>query len=239
MALETLNIDSVNTVKILIVGPAGIGKTSTIRTIADQENKGKVCVLSAESGLLAVRSFVKDKIIEGWEVKTYADLREAYGKLTTDEFYKNRYEWVFIDSLTEISSRVVEAMKNKYPAKNDSFNMWGDYNDTFTMMIKAFRDIKHLNVVFTCLETVEKDDLNRRYVAPAIAGTQAKERLASYFDEVFYMTSIKQDDGSERRVFITQQYDRFPAKDRSGKLDLIEEPNLEYIRDKILNENHN
>jgi hypothetical protein len=142
---------------------------------------------------------------------------------------------VFVDSLTEISSRVVEALKLKYTSKADSYQLWGDYNDTMTLIIKAFRDIKYFNVVFTALETVEKDELNRRYVAPAIAGTQIKDRLTSFFDEVLYMTTIKSEDGTERRVFITQPYDRYPAKDRSGKLDLIEKPDLAYIRTKILN----
>jgi len=105
-----------------------------------------------------------------------------------------------------------------------------------TGIIKAFRDIKHFNVAFTALETIEKDEVNRRYPVPAISGAQVKDRLTSYFDEVFYMTTMKQEDGEERRVFVTQPYNGYPAKDRSGRLDLIEKPDLAYIRNKILNQ---
>jgi hypothetical protein len=145
----------------------------------------------------------------------------------------------FIDSLSEIAARCVEAMKAKYPNKADSFNLWGEYSDLITMIIKGFRDIPAYNVVFTCLPSVEKDENNVRYIGAAIPGKTLQERLTSYFDEVLYMTSQRAEDGTEYRCFLTQPVDRYPAKDRSGKLKPIEKPNLAYIKSKIFGGNNN
>jgi hypothetical protein len=229
MGLKEISCGSVETINVVLIGPAGIGKTSQIASVLE-DNGNKVCVVSAESGLLPVRDHVKSGRVIGWEISSFDDIREVYKKLTTGDQFLDQVKWVFIDSLTEVSSQCLEAMKAKYPTASDSYRMWGDYNDRMTVMIKAFRDIKYYNVVFTCLDAVEKDELNRRYVGPAIAGSQLKERLTSYFDEVLYMTTMKQEDGTEQRVFITQPYERYPAKDRSGKLDLIEKPDLAYCQ---------
>jgi hypothetical protein len=91
----------------------------------------------------------------------------------------------------------------------------------------------HYNIVFTCLPSTEKDETNRRYIAPSISGSGLKEKLTSYFDEVFYMTSQKNSEGNEERIFITQPIERYPAKDRSGVLETIEQPNLTVIKNKI------
>jgi len=231
MALKPITADSTDRFTALVIGESGIGKTSLIRTLPDDEN---VCLLSAESGLLCIRDLVKSKRVTGFEIGSFAEMREAFSMLNTDKF-KEHYKWIFIDSLTEIASRAVEAMKAKYPKKADSFPMWGEYNDLMTQMIKGFRDISHYSVVFTCLPSIEKDETNKRYTAPSISGSGLKERLTSYFDEVFYMTSQKDSDGNDERVFITQPWERYPAKDRSGALALIEQPNLTEIKHKIFN----
>lgn len=231
MALRPITTQSVDRFTSLIIGEAGTGKTSLLRTIPKDE---KVCCLSSEAGLLAVRDMVSDGLVEGYEITSFADMREAYQLLLSTDF-QSRYKWVFIDSLTEISSRCVEAMKSKYTSKADSFNLWGEYSDLMQMIIKGFRDLQAYSVVFTCLPSVETDEFKRRYVGAAIAGKQLQERLTSYFDLVLYMTIQQSDDGSTYRAFYTQPIDRFPAKDRSGKLSPIEKPDLSHIQNKILN----
>lgn len=233
MALKSISKDSVNRFTALIIGDAGVGKTSLIKTIPEDE---RVCCLSAESGLLAVRDLVESGRVEGYEITSFADMKEAYQLLLTPDF-QNRYKWIFIDSLTEISGRCVEAMKQKYQSKSDSFSLWGEYSDLMQMIIKGFRDLQAYSVIFTCLPSIETDELKRRYVGAAIAGKQLQERLTSYFDLVLYMNIQQADDGSTYRAFYTQPIDRYPAKDRSGKLSQIEKPDLAYIKNKILGGN--
>ncbi|MDH5528170.1 MAG: hypothetical protein OEY97_12780, partial [Nitrospirota bacterium] len=46
---------------------------------------------------------------------------------------------------------------------------------------------------------------------------------------------LKDDDGATYRAFVCQTLNPwgYPAKDRSGRLDLIEEPNLQKLMEKI------
>lgn len=242
--MKKISLESSSRFCALVIGPAGIGKTSLLRSIAGQkydpqtgtweqsgEPAGKVCTISAESGLLCVRDLVAAGAVEGFEIESFADMREVQAQLMTPAF-QERYQWIFIDSLTEISARCVDFAKQKYPSGADGFKLWGEYNDAMTAIIKAYRDMTQYNVVFTCLETVDKDQNNVRYKAPMISGSGLKERLTSYFDEVLYMDRITLDDGTQRVVFKTRELG--VAKDRSGRLSPIEEPSLLAIRDKIL-----
>lgn len=230
MSLNFIKPDSANRLTALVIGMAGIGKTSLLRTIPEDE---PVCTLSAEAGLLCVRDLVRSKKVTGVEIKSLAEFQEALGALKTAE-WKQVYRWIFIDSLTEIASRCVEEYQRRYPDKKDSFNLWGGYLDTMTALIKDFRDLTDYNVVFTCLESVDYDEVKRRHIGPDIQGRQLKERLTSYFDEVFYMTTLPNGNGVDQRVFFTQPRPGQPGKDRSGKLDEIEAPDLAAIKTKIL-----
>jgi len=229
MALRPITKESVDRFTCLVLGPAGIGKTSLIRTIPENE---KVLVLSAESGLLAIGDLVRSGKVEGFEIGSFAEMKEAYQYVLSPE--GKRWSWIFLDSLTELSARCVEAMQSKYPSKSDSFPMWGEYNNLMTHIIKGFRDLQTHSVIFTGLVTIDKDESNRRYIGPAISGSSLKERLTSYFDEVLLMESRASDDGIEHRCFLTQPIERSCAKDRSGKLSPIEKPDLAYIKNKIL-----
>lgn len=244
--LKPITEESANRIACLVIGKYGLGKTSLIRTIFGQEYNGngwknvtesedRVCVLSAESGLLAVRDLVTAGVVEGYEIGSLQDFKEAYELLKNNAEMKKRYQWIFIDSLTEIAARCEEVMHERYPDPSKSFRMWGDYTKTMEKTIKGFRDMHEYNVVFVALETEDKDEINRRIFQPAIAGKGLKEKLPSYFDEVFYLRSIQEENNTDRRVFYTQPINEYPAKDRSGKLEPIEEPNLMKIKNKILN----
>ena len=163
MPLKPITPETANRFCCLVVAPAGTGKTSLLRTIMGQEfnpdarqweqkeePSQKVCTLSAEAGLLCVRDLVTAGLVQGYEIGSLLDFKEALSMLMQPDF-KERYQWVFIDSLTEISSRCVEHMKQKHQGSKDAFKLWGEYNDTMTQIIKAFRDMTDYNVVFTCL----------------------------------------------------------------------------------------
>jgi hypothetical protein len=50
------------------------------------------------------------------------------------------------------------------------------------------------------------------------------------------MTAVTDEQGSPRRVFFTTATSGYPAKDRSGKLAAVENPDLAEIKAKILGE---
>jgi len=247
--LQPISAETASRMAALVIGPPGIGKTSLMRSLMGQEFDpaqggwiqtgnpvGRVCMLSAESGLLCVRDLVQAGYIEGFNIRNLGEFKEALQLLSMPES-QQKYQWIFIDSLTEIASRCVEAMKAKYPDKKDSFPMWGEYSDTMTALIKAFRDLVAYNVVFSCLDDIDKDELNRRFVGPAIEGKGVKQRLPSYFDEVLYLTQFTNDQGIPYRAFVCQPTDKLQAKDRSGKLFPIEKPCLRNVYQKIIGGN--
>lgn len=251
MALQRITAQSADRICALLIGPAGIGKTSQIRCLLGQDYQNgawvqsgfqpeKVLVLSAESGLLCVRDLVASGQVEGFEVRSLADFQEALRFCLSPEFRQAGYRWVFLDSLTEIAARCAEDLQKKYPSKSDSFKMWGEYSQTMTDIIKTFRDLSGVNVVFTCLLAVEKDDAGRRFPVPDISGSGLKQRLTSYFDEVLVMERLVLNVGNpeapmmqEVLVFNTKAPVGL-AKDRSGKLAETEYPSLLAIRNKIL-----
>jgi len=190
-------------------------------------------LFTSEEGRKAVRDLITAGLVEGYEISSLSEFKEAYQMLATTQAMKERYEWVFIDSLTEISARCDEVMRDKYPDKAKTFARWDDYNSTMQTTIKHFRDLTDYSVVFTALETIDKDDNNRRFASPDVVGRGLKEKLPSYFDEVFYMQIEAGADG-DQRVFYTHPVHEFPAKDRSGKLNVTEFPNLLTIKNKIL-----
>lgn len=251
MALQRITAQSADRICALLIGPAGIGKTSQIRCLLGQDYQNgqwvqsgfqpeKVLVLSAESGLLCVRDLVASGQVEGFEVRSLADFQEALRFCLSPDFRQAGYRWVFIDSLTEISARCAEDLQRKYPSKSDSFKLWGEYNQVMTDIIKTFRDLSGVNVVFTCLLAVEKDDAGRRFPVPDISGSGLKQRLTSYFDEVLVMERLVLNVGNPEAPTMQEVLvcnTRNPvglAKDRSGKLAETEYPSLLAIRNKIL-----
>ena len=231
MTLQPIKPDNANRFTALVIGSAGKGKTSLLRTIPEDE---PVCVLSAESGLLCVRDLVESSRIQGFIISSFTDMQDAYMHLR-EEAEKGTYRWVFIDSLTEISAVAVKQMEKEFPNPKDAIKMWGMYTTRMTDLIKGFRDLQPYNVVFTCLDTVDADELNRRFVGPNMAGKAVKEKLSSDFDEVFYLDIFTKDEtGESRRLLVTQPINQMPAKDRSGKLKTYESPDLGAIKTKIL-----
>jgi hypothetical protein len=84
--LRPIAKENVQRFTALIIGEAGIGKTSLIRTIPDDE---KACIISAESGLLCINDLVQSGKVEGFEIGSFSEMKEAYQFLLNPEMQKN------------------------------------------------------------------------------------------------------------------------------------------------------
>lgn len=223
-----------NALKFLIYGQPGAGKTTLASTINEP-----VLIISAESGLRslsgkeidAVSLEIDDAGVVVPRAQRVERLREAFRFLQDPEVMK-KYKWVFIDSLSEIGDFILSGLKEKYPSEKDKFKLYGDYNDTMRSFITGVRDMPDYNVVFTALEKVEKDDVGRRYKTVNLTGSIG-DNLPAYFDEVFYYHKAEGENGQQLRMLLTDGTDQYVAKDRSGVLAKIEEPNLSAIAQKI------
>lgn len=209
---------------MLVVGESGVGKTTLAKTIPDGQ---RAIIISAESGLLSLSGTEID-VIQCPDWLTFVEAYKWVKKNGAD------YQWVFIDSLSELAQRLVERMKERYPNRSDSMVMWGEYSDTMTNAIKAWRDLSTHNVVFTALPSVDKDGVTgARFVGIDIAG-KISAKLPAFFDEVFSLRIFRNESGEERRCLVTYPHDGWVGKDRSGALDAFEPPHLGQVAAKIL-----
>lgn len=230
-SVSDLNLDRL---KILVYGHAGAGKTYLASTIEEP-----TLVLSVESGLLSIKESKLDAIdITTDDSGTLVSpaqrvrrLQEAYKFLTTEEC-RSKYKWVFIDSLSEISQNMMEALYLEFPDRKDALPMYGENAKRMRSLIKAFRDLPWYNVVFTALAEDDKDENNKRYKSIQMVGKIA-QALPGLLDEVFFLTAHEGEEGQIVRRLITKGTDKVICKDRSGKLEMYEQPNLQTIADKI------
>jgi hypothetical protein len=82
-------------------------------------------------------------------------------------------------------------------------------------------------ILVAILETV-KDDFGRIEHRIQLEGEKTGRELPGIVDEIISYQFIDFGDGKPARAFVCTQPNQwcYPAKDRSGRLDLFEEPNL-------------
>lgn len=241
MLLRSTKSYGTTSLKILVYGVPGVGKTTLASTIDEP-----TMIVSAESGMLSLSDFDLDYFDitlddDGNKIATstekMARLQEVAAYLQGKD---KKHKWLVIDSLTEIGQIVYESIKESDPKFKDAKNnlvLWGLYGEKMRSLIKFFRDLPGYNVVFTALAKTDKDELNRRIMAVDLQGKIA-DQLPGYFDEVFYYEVVDsaEDQGAKHRRLVTQPSEKFVAKDRSGKLSVYEKPNLSEIAKKIRGE---
>jgi phage nucleotide-binding protein len=217
----------------LIVGPSGIGKTSLVRTLPEPESK--ILLISAESGLACLDGTNID-VIEVDPNSPTKSLEEIYDFLSLDAT-KKKYKYVFVDSLTEIAQLIVAELKKDphFGQPKNALPMWGKYGELMTMVIKSYRDMSDYSVIFTCLDAVEKDGLEK-VESFNIQGSSIKNSLKAWFDLVLFYKVYRDEEGNHIRKLVTDIAEAPLAKDRTGKLEAFEEANLEIVIKKIIRE---
>lgn len=207
--------------KILVYGMAGAGKTYLARTAP-----GKVLVISAEAGLLSIRDAQN---VEAIEVKSAAEVVEVYEALRSG---KLQYDTVCLDSISEISELLLQAEKAKH---KDARKAYGEVQESVTNVMRAFRDLQ-MHVMFICKEDkVNNDGVFEQ--APKMVGTKLGQSITYFFDEVLALRVIEDTDAEgnpvQARWLQTRIGQGYVAKDRSGKLEAFEEPNLTKLIEKL------
>lgn len=218
MAIEIKSTKDVTNhgIKILVYGPAGAGKTTLIKTLPSP------IVLSAEAGLLSIAGTDIPYI----SVHNMAELEEAYNYVKE---HLNEYGSVVLDSISEIAEVVLAAEKEK---NKDARQAYGALLDTMKAMVRAFRDLP-TNIYFSAQMEKQQDDTGRIFYGPGAPGTKVSQMLPYIFDEVFVLRVEPNQEGKLERWLQTFKDVVYEAKDRSGKLDAFEKPDLGAIIAKI------
>lgn len=205
-------------IKVLVHGPAGSGKTRLCSTTG-----GKAIILSAESGLLSLAGFDIDVI----EIKSMPDLYEAFTFLKAD----TTYDWVCLDSISEIAEVLLSTERGK---TKDARQAYGELSDQMMQLLRGFRDLPK-NVYFSAKQSKMKDEVTGGLLyAPSAPGSKVPEAMPYLFDMVFALHAWKDEEGGMQYGLQTSRDAQYEAKDRSGKLDMMEPANLGAIHDKII-----
>ena len=212
---KDLNADGV---KILVYGHAGAGKTSLIKTLPNP------VVISAEGGLLSIA----DSDIPYVDVKGTEDIYSVFEFLNGPE--GQQFESIALDSISEIAEVVLNQAKKE---TKDPRQAYGSLMEVMQDLIRAFRDIKGKNVYFSCKCEKMADEQGRILYSPSMPGAKLGQSLPYFFDEVLALRVERDTDGNTQRALMCDTDGLWSAKDRSGKLDAWEAPDLGEIINKI------
>ena len=220
MAINLQNTSSVtaSSVDVLVYGQAGAGKTTLITTLPAP------VILSAEAGLLSIAG----SNIPFLQINDMGDLREAYKWLAESDEAK-AFESVAIDSISEIAE--VCLGKEKAIAK-DPRQAYGEMQTVMAEVIRSFRDLPR-HVLMTAKLEKAQDEMGRILYAPSMPGNKTGQSLPYFFDLVLALRVEKDAEGVTQRALMTDSDGLWQAKDRSGKLDAWETPDLVAVIRKV------
>lgn len=219
---STANISNIQGVKVLVYGEAGSGKTHLISTAP------RPVIFSAESGLLSLRKFN----LPYHSISTFKDLEEIYLFSTKSAEMKN-FDTICLDSISEIAEVILADLKSK---NKDPRKAYGEVQDVMLDMIRGFRDIPQKNVYFSAKQDIIKDGTTGAlYFGPMMPGQKLPVALPYFFDELFQIQVFTDPaTNTEYRSLRCKKDNQYQAKDRSGNLEMWEEPNLKNIFLKIM-----
>lgn len=244
-------------IKAAIFGKAGIGKTTLLMTL----RSGTALFFDLEAGDLAVEGWPGDSMRprtweecrdlacfiggpnpalrddQAYSAADYATVCEKLG----DPTQLDRYQTIFVDSITVAGRLCLQWCRGQpeaFAERTGKPDLRGAYGLHGREMIAWLTHLQHTrgkNVIFVGVLDEKLDDFNRRVYTPQIDGSKTGLELPGIVDEVLTLAEIKDQAGKPFRALVCQTLNPwgFPAKDRSGRLDLVEEPHLGRLFEKI------
>ena len=239
---------------ILLLGRFGAGKTWQARTL----DPSSTLIVDIENGTLSIddiamahtrpQSFpeLQNLIVQIVGPNRSFAPSELYSQAHFDRcggFLQGieQYRTLFIDTVTTASrlsfrhaSTLPEAVSER-TGRPDQRAAYGAHARQFLLALHHLQSARGLNIILIgALETVT-DDYGRIEHRLQAEGQRVPREIAGIVDEVITLDTIDFGDGKPIRCFVcTSNAWGFPAKDRSGRLEQIEPPDLGKLIAKIL-----
>lgn len=215
--------ENIVNVKLLIYGEAGIGKTRMVSTAPNP------LLISSEKGLMSL----KDEDIDYINITSLQDIEDTYNYLVSDSESLNKYDTYCLDSISDLAEIILhEFMENE----RDGRNAYGKLGNIGLDLLRRFRDISSKHLYFIAKMVREEDEYTGIPTwRPYMPGKTLINSLPHMFD---ILAPLRKNETEDKKIIYTYLQIKpdiqFMSKDRSNKLDEIEEPNLTKIFNKIL-----
>lgn len=207
------------TIKALVAGPPGSGKTRTASTWPNP------LYADIEGRLLSVR----DRDVHRVKIDTVAEMEELKALLDQTAEIRTRMlgvpvNTVVIDTVDELARMLIK--ERLRAEKIETFRMadWGWFGDQLRGILRGFRNLEDLNVLFNVhVKSTEDSETGRVEKKPDIQGAVGNE-IAGYVDEAFLLVARPVTDPKTGQRTIKRYFQTFPdaqhdwVKDHSGTL---------------------
>ena len=245
--------------KIVVCGSSGVGKTTLARTL----NPATTLFMDLEAGDAAIEGHPIDVVrprtwVECRDLACF--LGGANPSLSEDQPYGQahydyvatmygdssdvwqKYDTLFVDSIT-VAGRLCfqwclqqPDSRSERSGKVDTRAVYGMHGREMMSWLTHIQHIRAKNVIFVGILDEVTDDYGRKQYNMQIEGAKTGRELPGIVDEVITMAVLTGDHG-QYRAFVCQPLNEwgYPAKDRSGRLDTLEEPHLGKLIDKMNN----
>jgi DNA polymerase III delta prime subunit len=244
--------------KLLIAGPSGVGKTSLLRTLSE-EMLATTLFVDIEAGDLAVADLrvasVRPRqwsecrdlacVLGGFNPALPADV--AYSEAHYNAVMQNAelaqlasYQILFVDSITA-AARLSFAWAERQPeavsdrGRKDLRAVYGLHARSMVGWLNQLQHARGRSVIFVAVLEKNVDDFNVTSWQPQIEGGRTGRELPAIVDEIITMTWIDFGDRKPVRAFCCTNPNPwgYPAKDRSGRLEQLEPPDLGALIEKL------
>lgn len=245
-------------VKALILGVPGVGKTTLLRTLPAETT----LFVDLEAGDLAVQDFPCDTMRpKTWEdcrdlavylggpnaalpasaAYSQAHYERVMSAMSGDAGALDKYDTYFVDSIT-VASRLCFAWATQQPeafsdkGKADTRGAYGLLGREMLGWLSQLQHIRAKNVIFVSILEFVTDEFKRGTWQAQVEGSKTGREMPGIVDQVISMALVAFDEAEPpQRCLICQQPNEwsYPAKDRSGRLDTFEPPDLGALIAKI------
>lgn len=207
------------TIKALVAGPPGAGKTRTASTWPN------VVYIDIEGRLLSVR----DRDVHRIKIDQVSEMEEVKALLDQPPDIRRRMlgvecDTVVIDTVDELARMLVKERLRAEKIETLRMQDWGWFGDQLRSILRGFRNLDDLNVIYNVhVKDQQDEETGRVRIKPDIQGAVGNE-IAGYVDEAFLLVARPFTDPSTGQRTVKRFLQTFPdaahdwIKDHSGTL---------------------